>query len=138
MNSHKFLEHTADLKFLAEGNSLEEAFIESTKALKEAICGEIKILAQQTREINVKSDNLENLLYDFLEEFLVLLESEDFILSEIKEIKIDQKKFTLSAQVSGDKIDNYKFTNDVKAITYNEMFIKNENNKWRIQVVLDV
>jgi SHS2 domain-containing protein len=136
--TYKFLEHTADIKFVAEGNSLEEAFIESSKALKEAICRDIKILEQETKEIEIKGNNLENLLYNFLEEFIVLLDSEDFLISEIKEIKIDAKNFTLKAEISGDKIDNYKFTNDVKAITYNEMFVKNENGIWKVQVVLDV
>ncbi|VVB80227.1 Protein archease [uncultured archaeon] len=135
---YKFLEHTADVKFIAEGNSLEEAFLEASKALKEAICGDIKVLEQQTKEIEIEGDNLESLLYNFLEEFIVLLESEDFLISKITEIKIDQKNFILKAKVSGDKIDNYKFTNDVKAVTYNEMFVKNEKGKWRLQVVLDV
>lgn len=138
--AYHFLDHTADVKFVAEADTLENVFIESAKALQESICGKIIILEQQTKEIQVEGTGLENLLYKFLEEFLVLLDSEDFLLSNIKTIEIDQNSFKLKATISGDKTENYKFTNDVKAVTYNEMFIKfNEEKKlWQTQVVLDV
>ena len=45
---------------------------------------------------------------------------------------------TLKAVVVGDKSQKYKFNNDVKAVTYNSMFVKEEKGKWITQVVLDV
>ncbi len=140
MFAYHFLDHTADVKFVAEGSTLEEAFVSSALALKEAICGEITILEQENKTIEIKGSSLENLLYNFLEEFIVMLDSEDFLISQIKEIKVDKEKFTVIATITGDKIENYKFTNDVKAITYSEMFVKfNEDKKlWETQVVLDV
>jgi len=136
--TYKFLEHTADIKFVSEGSSLEEAFIEAAKALKETICGNIIILEQEIKEIEIKGNNMENLLYNFLEEFIVLLDSEGFLISTIKEITIDKASFILKAKIIGDKVNNYKFTNDVKAVTYNEMFVKEIGGKWKTQVVLDV
>jgi len=136
--TYKFLEHTADVKFQAEGETLEQAFISSFSALKETICGDIKILEQEEKNINIKSENLENLLYKFLEEFLFFLDSEDFLVNSIKNIEINQEAFELKAVIAGDKAENYKFTNDVKAITYNNLFVKQEDNKWVVQVVLDV
>jgi SHS2 domain-containing protein len=136
--SYRFLEHTADVKFQAEGKTVEEVFTESAMALKETICGKITVLELEIKEINIKGDNFEGLLYNFLEEFLFLLDSEGFLVSRIKEINIDKEKFSLSATISGDNAENYKFTNDVKAITYNEMYVKSEKSKWFSQVVLDV
>lgn len=138
--TYNFLEHTADVKFLAEADSLENVLIESAKALKETICGNIIVLGQETKTIEIVGQNMENLLYSFLEEFLVLLDSEDFLLSEIIEISADKEQFKIKATITGDKTDNYKFTNDVKAITYNEMFIQEVpgKNLWQAQVVIDV
>ena len=138
--AYNFLDHTADVKFITEAETMEKAFIESAMALQEAICGKITILEQETKTIEIQGISLENLLYKFLEEFLVLLDSEDFLVSSIKEIEINQETFQLKAIISGDKTENYKFTNDVKAVTYSEMFIKfNEDKKlWQTQVVLDV
>ena len=137
--SHKFLSHTADVKFLASGPTLEATFTSAANALNETIRGDINILKQHEQTFEIQGTDLENLLYNFLEEFLFLLDAQDFLTAEIKEITIDQVNFQVKCTVSGDKAENYKFTNDVKAITYNDMFIKqNEDGTWQAQAVLDV
>ena len=133
---YKFLEHTADVKFQAFGKNIEEVFENSALALKEAICGKKKIKSTKEKVIKIKGKDFESLMYKFLEEILYLLDSSNFLISKIKEIKI--KDFTLKAILSGDNTKNYWFTNNVKAVTYNEMFIKKKGSKWISQVVLDV
>jgi SHS2 domain-containing protein len=134
----EFLEHTADIKFRAYGKNLEIAFKNSALALKESICGKIKIKEKEKKKIKVKGKDLESLLYNFLEEFLYFIDAEDFIIEKIEKLKLNKEDFTLSATLVGDKASSYEFTNDVKAITYNEMVIKKESGKWVVQVVLDV
>ena len=134
---YKFLEHTADIKFQAFGDSIEEVFKNSALALKEIIVGKIKIKEKIKKEFVIEkpNDDKEKALYNFLEEFLYLLDAEDFLFSKVA-LKFFQNR--LQVKVIGDKASNYKFINPVKAITYNEMFIKKQNNKWIAQVVLDV
>lgn len=136
--AYHFLEHTADVKFRVESDSLEEAFKDSAQALKETICGNINILELEKKEINLEGTDLPNLLYKFLEEFIFLLDSENFLVSKIEELIINLENFTLKAKITGDKADHYSFTNDVKAVTYNEMIVKQENSKWIIETLLDV
>ena len=131
-----FLEHTADVKFRATGENLEEMFVSSAEALNEVIRGNITILEQKEISFSVEGHDVENLLYNFLEEFLYLLDARNFLVSKIKSIQIKNKK--LECTVAGDSADNYAFTNDVKAVTYNEMFVREENGKFKCQVVLDV
>ncbi len=132
----KFLEHTADVKFRAFGKNTEEVFENSALALKEAICGKIKIKEKKEKIINVEGKDPESLLYNFLEEILYFLDAEDFLIGKVKKININKLK--LKAVISGDKSSDYKFTNSVKAVTYNEMFVKEQKGKWTAQVVLDV
>ncbi len=134
----EFLEHTADVKFQAYGNTLEKAFENSTLALIECMKGEIEIKEKTQKIMKIKATNLEQLFYKFLEEFLFLLDSEDFILSKIEGIEIDEIKFELKADLLGDTASNYEFANTVKAITYNELFVKKEKHEYITQVVLDV
>lgn len=136
--TYRFLEHTADVQFEADGGSIEEAFSSSFLALKETISGEIAISDKIKKKLEIKGEDLQNLLYKFLEEFLFLLDSEDFLASKIDRLEIDEKTFTLSAEVSGDNGQHYNFTNDVKAITYNEMSVEEKDGKWVVRVVLDV
>ncbi|VVB79259.1 Protein archease [uncultured archaeon] len=132
----KFLEHTADVKFQAFGKTIEQVFVNSALAEKETICGKKKILSKIKKEIKVTGKDNESLLYNFLEQFLYLLDAEDFLLNKIKAIKIVNGK--LKATCLGDSAKKYKFRNSVKAVTYNEMFVKKDKNPWISQVVLDV
>lgn len=134
---YKFLEHTADLKFQAFGKNIEEVFENSLKAMINSIYKK-KINKKKKIKVNVKGKNIENLLYNFLEEVLFLIDTQGFIVSDVEKIKINKEKFELSAEFLGDDIEKYNISMDIKAITYNEMFIKNKDNKYIAQVVLDV
>jgi SHS2 domain-containing protein len=134
---YKFLSHTADMKFQAFGKSIEEMFANSALAMFSSMY-EGKIKEKRTSKIKAKGKDFESLLYNFLEELLVLFDGEQFFLSKVKSLKIDEKKFRLEAKVIGDYAENYKINIDVKAITYHEMFVKKEKDKWVCQVVLDV
>jgi SHS2 domain-containing protein len=132
----KFIEHTADIQFRAYGKSLEEIFRNATEALTKSIC-EDKIKNKKKIRISVKGNDLENLLYNYLEELIVLFDSEGFILSKVLKIKIDKKNLKLDCEVVGDSGD-YEVYSHVKAITYNEMFVRKEKGNWICQVTLDV
>lgn len=129
---YKYLEHTADIKFQAFGKTLGESFSNAAYAMINII-SEDKIKNKITKKIKVKGIDKKSLLYAFLEELLFLLNTEDFILSKVKEIKINKE---LTATLTGDNTKNYKLNTDVKAVTYNEMFIKEK--PYIVQVVLDI
>ena len=133
---YKFLEHTADIKFQAFGKTPEEVFKNSASALKEVICDKIKVKEKKEKKIKIEAKDYESLLYNFLEEILYLLDAEEFLISEIEKIKING--FKLAAGIVGDKASDYEFNNPVKAITYNDMFVKKQKSRWISQVVLDV
>ena len=97
---YEFLPHTADTRIRAYGKTLEEAFINCALATTDTITNHTKIKAAVERKIKIKSENKESLLYDFLEQFLILLDSEGFLLHKVKELKI--KDLQLTATVSGD------------------------------------
>lgn len=147
---YKFLPHTADIKFQAKGQTLEQAFINSALALTNIITKD-KVKPKIKKTINIKGKDKENLLYNFLEEFLYLLDTEGFLLSKINSIQIKGKikskkplryKLELRAELLGDNQENYETETHVKAITYNNMFIKqqriNNQSVFITQVVVDV
>ncbi len=134
---YEFLPHTADTKFRAYGKTLEEAFTNSAYAMTDVITDHKKVSSTIEKTIKVESENQESLLYDFLEQFLILLDSEGFLLNKIKELKITKNKLT--AKVSGDtKPENYEISTHIKAVTYQEMFIKKEKDQFIIQVIVDI
>jgi len=135
MEKFKFLEHTADIKFQAFGKTIEEVFSNSALAMTNAMF-DGKVKEKIVKKVKVKGKDNERLLFEFLEELLLLLDSEDFILSGIKKIKIVGGE--LEAEFIGDNASDYDIHIIVKAITYNEMFVKKEKDKYVTQVVVDV
>jgi len=130
------MEHTADVKFRAEGSTIEEMYSSAADALNETIRGDIKILGQEEKSFEVDGPDSEVLLYNFLEEFLFLLDAQEFLVSSIKSIEVSENK--IRCVVLGDGAENYIFTNDVKAVTYNGMVIGEGHGKFFCEVVLDV
>jgi len=133
----KFLPHTADIKFQAWGETIEEVFENSALALFRALTHK-KIPSRKKMTIRAEGNDLEGLMYNFLEEFLFLLDSENFLAAKVEEIILDREKFTILAKISGDDAKVHHQINHIKAITYNEMEIKHLPNRWTAQVVLDV
>jgi SHS2 domain-containing protein len=133
---YKFLKHTADIKFQSYGKTLEQAFENAALAMFNSMYKK-KVEAKKKKKISVEGRDLESLLYNFLEELLFLLDTENLFLSKVK-IKIDKEKLKLNGEVIGDDASNYSIGLDVKAITYNQMFVKKQKNKYTCQVILDV
>ena len=138
MKRYEYLEHTADAKFKAYGKSDEEKFENCALAMFGIIIEPEKVKEVKEYSIEIEAKSLRGLLYDFLDELLYYHETEDFVISKVKEIKIEDNK--LKAKVIGDSWKNYDTYGHVKAITYSEMFVKLDEKKKRYvcQVVVDV
>ena len=134
--NYKFLKHTADVKFRAYGKNLNEAFANSAVAMFKSMYSG-KLENKLKKEINISGKDLESLLYNFLEELLVLLDSKGFFLSKVR-VKVNEKNLSLKAVVVGDLASRHNISLQVKAVTYNEMFIKKIKEEYVCQVVLDV
>jgi SHS2 domain-containing protein len=138
---YKFLPHTADAKFQAFGKTLEEAFENSAYALTDIVTDHRKVKSKVKRVIEIESEDRKALLYDFLEKLIVLIDTDGFLISKVEEVKIKQvdRGFEMRAKLSGDDvIENYSIKTAIKAATYQEMEIEEENGAVMIQAVLDI
>ncbi|MDP3728031.1 MAG: archease [bacterium] len=139
MKRFEFLEHTADEKFVAYGTTVAEAFGNCALALFKIISND-RIALNKTKKFSVRAGNKEKLLYDFLEKLLYWVDTEEFLVGNVKKISITQKEdlYFLQAEIEGDSAEGYDIRTQVKAITYNDMFIKESPKKCVIQVVVDI
>ncbi len=133
---YEFLEHTADEKFRAYGISLKEMFENSAEALLKIMTEDV-VKEKNKVKISAQGKDLESLLYGFLEEILILIDSKNFLIAKV-DLKVDEKNFKIEGFVKGDKVDNYDLKTHVKSVTYSEMFVKNTSKGWECQVVVDV
>ncbi|MFH1649102.1 MAG: archease [Candidatus Woesearchaeota archaeon] len=134
----ELLDHTADLKIVANGKSMEEAFSNAAKGMYSYMADIKKIKPKVQKKIAVKANKLTTLLYEFLEELLVLTDTDNLLFSEMENMKIEKKKdiIHLTCIAKGDDFRNYETHGDVKSITYSEMEIDETKN--RVQFVVDI
>ncbi|MEK6868344.1 MAG: archease [Nanoarchaeota archaeon] len=140
MKQYEYLEHTSEAKFAAWGKTIEEAFSNAAIAMENIIVETEKVKPKIKKKIVIETKHTKALLYDFLQELLVLFDSERFALHKVETITIHQKgsDFHLHATVSGDDAQHYEMHSGVKSVTYNEMEITEKKGVWKVVVVLDV
>src|SRR3989344_8753725 len=78
----------ADTAFEAHGKSINEVFKNSAIALTDVMVDRKTVESKKTKTINLRSDKLEYLLYDFLDEIVFLKDAEVFLLSDLT-VKVD-------------------------------------------------
>ncbi|MFH1332378.1 MAG: archease [archaeon] len=137
----KFFPHTADAKFQAYGKTLDEAFSNAALAMFSIMVDAKSVDKKISKKISVKAFDLNALLYKFLERLLYFLDTQYFFLAGVKRLKVVKKGkgFSLSCEVVGDKFrEKYELLGSVKAVTYNQMFVKKVKGKYVLQVVVDL
>ena len=140
MRKYRFLRHTADAKFQAFGQTLEEAFVNAALATSSLMWDWQRVEKDVKYPVQAEGRDLEQLLISFLEEILYLLDTKTFLLGKIEDIRIQKRDegYVLKALFLGDNYsDRYNLYGDVKAITYNEMSIS-KNDHYTVQVVVDI
>lgn len=138
---YKFLDHTADVMFEAEGKDLGELFEAAGLATEETQI-ELGGIKQEIKQIiELENENVEMLLFDFLQELIYLKDAELLLFSKIK-VKIEEKnkKYNLKADLYGEKIDpnRHELKVDVKAVTLHRFEVKKTVKGWFCRVILDI
>lgn len=132
----------ADIAFEATGKSLEELLESSGQALMNTQVSDLKkIKPKIEKKIEMKSQNEERLVHDFLQELIFLKDAELLLVSKYKmKIYRTEVGIILKAVLKGEPIDNtrHEMLVDVKAVSWHKFEVKRENKMWKAFVILDV
>ncbi len=139
---YEYLEHTADIKFLAYGRTLEELFENAALAMFNVMIDTGKVSGETAKEVFLKSSDLESLLVDWLSELLYLFEVDEIVFRkfQVKEIRDEGSEYSITARASGEKFypESHPFETEIKAVTYNQLEIEKTADGWKAQVVVDI
>jgi SHS2 domain-containing protein len=130
----------SDFAFEVYSDILSELFRGAGIAMMEAMVELEKFEANKTWKIELESDSLELLLYDFLSE-LVYLKDVDVALFKDYEIEIKENGiYSLSCKAQGAEInyENDVLLTDVKAVTMYKFLIEKRKEEWYCHVILDL
>ena len=134
----RHIDHTADDGYEIIADSLEELFYEAGYELLDMLYDRKTISEKDTKEINLESPSLDMLLHDFLAELLEIAQYELFPIKRIEILELSDQK--LRAKVYGEPFDpkKHKFRLEIKAVTYHQLAVKKQGNKWFGRVIFDL
>ncbi len=140
--NYNFLDHTADIAADVYADSLNELFVASAMFWRESISDDRREYTTELRSIYLSENNLEILLVSFLSELNFLFQSKGWLMDSISIIEIVPHRdlWELNTQFSGHFFDRKKmnFKSEIKAVTYHQMEVKEENGKFYTRIIFDI
>jgi SHS2 domain-containing protein len=141
---YEFLDNIAiaDIAFTAWGATLEETFVAAADAVVGAMVDNLdSIQPQEERPLRIEHDQLDLLLFNFLQELIYYKDAEQLLLRvpQVDIVKTDGKH-VLQARAWGEKLDptRHRLEVDVKAVTLHRFQLEQTDQGWNALVVLDV
>ncbi len=139
---YRYLEDiaTGDAAFKADGRTLEELFTEAAIATFEVMVDTESVEPRITREVELKNEAVDGLLFDWLSELVYLKDSEAVLFCKFNVNIKKNNAYELKASASGENIDQQKHSlrSDVKAVTYHMFEVKKTEENWTARVILDI
>ncbi|MBO3802269.1 MAG: archease [Candidatus Brockarchaeota archaeon] len=139
--SYRFLEHTSDAYVAASGRNLEEAFASAALAMSDIMTDPETVRPLESVAVEVVADDLESLLYRWLERLLVIFEVNGMIFSKYNvEIRGRCGRYELKANAEGERFDPAIHPSEVaiKAVTYHGMGITCGDGSCEVRVLFDI
>ncbi|KFM20818.1 Protein archease [Marine Group I thaumarchaeote SCGC AAA799-D07] len=137
--SYKYLEHSTDAFIEVKAKNLEEAFSVAGKSVVETIIDLKNIQEVEKKSIKVKGRNIQNLLYNWLEEIVTITITDGFAISNFSVNIKKNVEYEIVSTISGEKLDlkKHNFKVEIKSPTFHLMEIK-ENDEVIMRYLLDL
>ena len=130
--------HTADAGIRVESPDLNTLFADAARGLFSLIVANPDEVALRTRrEFRIDCHDLEYLLIDWLNELLFAFEAQHLL---FRQFEVTVNRQGLSAMACGECVDEtrHQLDHEVKAITYHDLFVRQEEERWIAQVIVDI
>jgi SHS2 domain-containing protein len=127
--SYRYLEHATDAIIEVEAPTLEEAFVLAGKSVVDTILDSNLVEEKKEKTLTVTGKDLSYLLYNWLEEMIILTITDGFAAKKIS-LQIEKNEsYKITAVLAGEDIDfeKHHFKVEIKSPTFHLMEIKQEN-----------
>lgn len=138
----EFIDHTADVGVDLWAESLEELYAEAAAAFTDTITDLGTVRPIEERQLHAAGEDRETLMVNWLEELLFCLDTEGYLVSfvDIELREHESGSIELSATVSGERFHPERHPTNVaiKGITYHQLSVRREGDRWRGRVIFDI
>ena len=138
--SYRFLDHATDAIIEITAKNLKEAFLVAADAEINLMIDQHTVKETDQREFSANGKDLHYLLFSWLEEIPFVLITQGFA---IKRVEIDiqkNKDFKINAKAFGEQLDikKHNFKVEIKAPTFHDMVIRQDNTGVYMKFLLDL
>ncbi len=131
-------DHTADIGLRVKAASFEELCVEAARGFSSLIVANLAtVKLVEERQIHLIGDAPDYLFFDWLNELVFLLDGEHLVFAEFEVTRTEQG---LTALCRGESLDaaRHQLEHEVKAITYHDLVVKQTEQGWEAEVILDI
>ncbi|MCB0291814.1 MAG: archease [Calditrichaeota bacterium] len=139
---YKILSHTADIALEVWAESLPGLFQEAARGFHDLLLEDAPIRAEQRRQIELSSDEPEDLLVQWLSELNYFVTVHAWLWGAVEDFTLAAENgiWRLKAAVSGEALDaqrHYLYF-DIKAVTYHQLEITDTPDGCQTRIVFDI
>ena len=137
---YRFLDHMTDAVIEAHGSTLEEVFEQAAKGLNDTMIDLSGVRPEREIKIEASGHDLESLLFDWLDKVMLLLVADGIVMSEFSVRIRKDSGYALSGTAKGEKLDlsRHYYKVEIKAVTYHEMYVRQEDGRFVARFLLDL
>ena len=125
---YRYLDHMTDAFIEVTGDTMEKAFENAGISVVDTIIDIKSVENKEEKEIEIHADDLKGLLYNWLEEIIILTVTDGFVGKTFNVTITKNNKHHLTAIIVGEEInfEKHHFKMEIKSPTYHLMEIRDE------------
>lgn len=135
---YRIIEHTADTGFEVRGDSREQVYEHAAMAFFQIMWHLGSPSQNKAASIEVTGIDGEELLVNFLEEFLYRYDAKRMVCTMVEVDSVEDNRLQARAWLQEFDETQDRELLSVKAVTYHQLFIGREKDTWIARIFLDI
>ncbi len=135
---YEVFEHTADVGIHAFGRTLPELFIHAAQGMEDLLVPLDQVRVVTSRTIAVEGHDTLSLLIAWLNELIFLFDTEYLLFRDFTIETLSETRLTGHAAGEPYNRDRHELSSAIKAVTWHEAAITQEDGLYRVRIIFDL
>jgi SHS2 domain-containing protein len=138
MEKFRYIDHTGDLGMEVFGGDLPALFQHAAEGFFDIITDPATIREREERKIFVRAEGREELLIQWLEEFVFLFDTESLLFKSFRILSLEEGELHAVGMGEPYKPERHPIKTVVKGATYHQLRIHRMDHTWKAQIIFDL
>ena len=135
---YELVEHTADIGIRVWADDAKGLFEEAARGFFDIITDINTVAAQVERTVTVRGAGWEEVMVAWLTELLYLHEVKGLLFCDFSLMEVDRVRVTGVARGERFNEKRHVIKTVVKAVTYHQLQIREQDGRWHAQIIFDI